>query len=110
MQRTEHSCVELADELFPAAEKELAAYARAVQELFGSEQARQSIDEWLGELESMDVPDAGAVPDWRRVTIAAAMKLAIRNLTQGSRMQLNSQHSFVKRYKGEDLCSGTSGS
>jgi hypothetical protein len=73
MQRTEQSCVELATELFPGAEKELTAYARAVQELFGSEQARQSIDDWVGELESMDLPAAGAIPDWRRVTIAAAL-------------------------------------
>jgi hypothetical protein len=79
IQRTEQSCVELAADLFPGAEKELAAYARAVQELFSSEQARQSIEDWLEELESMDLPAAGAIPDWRRVTIAAATQLAIRN-------------------------------
>jgi len=79
MQKTEPSCVELAADLFPGAEKELISYARAVQELFGSEQARQSVEDWLEELKSMDLPAAGAIPDWRRVTIAAATQLAIRN-------------------------------
>jgi hypothetical protein len=78
MQTKEQSCVELAAELVPDAEKELAAYARAIRELFGSEQARQSIEDWMAELESTDLPAGGAIPDWRRVTIAAAGRLAIR--------------------------------
>jgi hypothetical protein len=77
-QGTEQSCVELAAELLPDAEKELAAFTHAVYELFGSEQARQSVEGWLEDLESMDLPTAGAIPDWRRVTIAAAIQLAVR--------------------------------
>jgi hypothetical protein len=78
MQRTEQSCVELAAELAPDAEKELAAFILAVQESFGSEQARQSIEDWLEELESMDLPRGNAVSSWRPVTIAAAIRLASR--------------------------------
>ena len=71
-------CVELTGVFFDAAEKELAAYASAVRELFGSEQARQSTEDWMAELESMDWPGRDAAPDWRRVTIAAAVRLALR--------------------------------
>ena len=110
MQRTEQSCVELAAELLPDAEKELTAYARTVQKLFGSEQARQSVEGWLEKLESMDWPAAEAIPDWRLVTLAAARQLAFGLITQDPRMQMNSQHSLVKRHEWDDLCSGTSGS
>lgn len=78
MQRTEQTCVALTAELLPNAEKELAAYARAVLELFGSEQAQQSVEDWLEELESIDLPAEGAIPDWRRLTMAAASRLAVR--------------------------------
>lgn len=77
-QGTKQSCVELAAELLPDAEKELAAYARAVQELFGSEQARQSIEDWMAELDLIDWPSGDSAPDWRRLTITAAIRLAIR--------------------------------
>ena len=78
MQRTEQSCVELTAELLPDAEKELAAYARGVEELFGSEQARRSVQDWIRELELTELPVEGAIPDWRRLTIAAANRLAVR--------------------------------
>jgi hypothetical protein len=71
-------CVELTGVFVDAAEKELAAYARAVRELFGSEQARQSTEDWMAELESMDWPGRDAAPDWRGVTIRAAARLAHR--------------------------------
>jgi hypothetical protein len=78
MQRTEQSYVELTAELLPDAEKELAAYAHAVLELFGSEQAQQSVEDWIRELELMELPVEGAIPDWRRLTIVAASRLAVR--------------------------------
>jgi hypothetical protein len=77
-QGAKQSCVELAAELLPDAEKELAAYTRAVQELSGSEQARQSIEDWMAELDLIDWPSGDSAPDWRRLTIAAAIRLAIR--------------------------------
>jgi len=85
MQKTEQRCVELTTELLPGAEKELAAYASAVLELFGSGQARQSVEDWIKGLESMDLPTEGAIPDWRHLTIAAASRLAIR--VQNSRFK-----------------------
>jgi len=62
----------------PCAENELAAFAGAVQELFGAEQARQSIENWMEELGAMDWWSQGAMPDWRALTIAAAVRLASR--------------------------------
>jgi hypothetical protein len=78
MQGREQSCVELAAELVPEAEKQLFAYARAVQEMFGSEQVPQSVEDWMAELELMNWPPGTAIPDWRLVTIAAASRLAVR--------------------------------
>jgi hypothetical protein len=78
MPDTKPTCVELTSGLLPGAEKELAAYARAVQELFGSVEARQSIEDWREELQWMDWPSGERIPDWRRVTIAAAKRLASR--------------------------------
>ncbi len=62
------------------AEHELAAFARAVRELFGSEQARVSTAEWIDELESLDSPRPGA-SDFRRITTAVSARLADRQLS-----------------------------
>lgn len=79
MHRTkEDSALTALDGLCPCAERELAAFARAVEELFGPEQARQSIEDWMEELESMDWRSQETVRDWRRLTIAAAARLAGR--------------------------------
>jgi hypothetical protein len=63
------------------AERELAAFAGAVRELFGSEQARVSTAEWIDELESMNWPATPRVSDFRRITTAAAARLADRQLS-----------------------------
>ena len=55
---------------------ELAAFAGAVGELFGSEQARLSVSQWIDELELMDWPSRPGVSDFRRVTIATSARLA----------------------------------
>lgn len=60
------------------AEQELAAFARAVRELFGTEQERHSIEDWMQELESMDWAPEESDPDWRHVSVAAARRLADR--------------------------------
>lgn len=85
MQRTAQHCVELTAELLPGAERELAAFVRAVEERFGDVQARQSIEDWMEQLESMHWPEGGGDPDWRLLTIAASARLAARVNVQGLR-------------------------
>ena len=59
------------------AERELAAFFRAVGELYGAEQAEASAEDWLHELAvSEDVP--ASAREWRTLTIAAAARLASR--------------------------------
>ena len=62
------------------AERELAAFARAVRELFGPEQASLSTAEWIAALESLDWPARPGVSDFRRITTAASARLADRQL------------------------------
>jgi hypothetical protein len=62
------------------AERELAAFAGAVSELFGPEQARVSTAEWIDELESLNWPARPGVSDFRRITTAASARLAHRQL------------------------------
>lgn len=61
------------------AERELAAFDKAVSELFGQEQARLSTAEWIDELRSTNWPAGPGVSDFRRITTAASAKLAHRN-------------------------------
>src|ERR1700684_1311766 len=58
--------------------KGLGAFMRAVTELFGPEQARVAAEDWVDELEFVDILREQACPDWRSVTIAAAARLAKR--------------------------------
>jgi hypothetical protein len=71
-------CAGFSDRLLRQAELELGAFAGAVNKSFGSAHVGESIEDWLEELESIDWPDGEAIPDWRRVTIAAAARLASR--------------------------------
>ena len=67
------------------AEKELSAFVTAVHQLFGAEQSWQAGNIWIEELERMDWPSEAPVIDWRKVTIAAAGRLADRDKRQLSR-------------------------
>jgi hypothetical protein len=67
------------DDLVAAAERELAAFVNAVSESLGPSQAGLSADVWIEELLSMDFPDGSRIPDWRRITIMAASRLAKRS-------------------------------
>jgi hypothetical protein len=87
MQRTEQRCAELTAGLLPDAEKELAAFARAIRLQFGSEQARQSIEDWMAEFELVAWPREDTILDWRRITIAASVRLAGRINLQTSILQ-----------------------
>jgi hypothetical protein len=75
-------CNQLTSGLLILAGKELSAFIRAVDRLFGSEQARQSALDWIEELGCMDWPSGESIPDWRRVTVRASARLG--DLLSGS--------------------------
>jgi hypothetical protein len=56
----------------------LGAFFSAVSELFGSEQARLAVEDWLDELELMETLPGLTVRNWRSITIAASARLANR--------------------------------
>jgi hypothetical protein len=58
------------------AERELSAFISAVTQLYGSEEAKISAEDWLDEL--ADNPSLSTGQDWRAVTIAASARLANR--------------------------------
>jgi hypothetical protein len=60
-----------------SAERELAAFFGAVKELFGSELAELSAEEWLRELEATDDLPA-STPEWQTLTAKASLWLANR--------------------------------
>ena len=60
------------------AERELSAFIVAVAELFGPDQARISVEDWLDESGLIDVSPRSAHRDWRAITIAASLRLANR--------------------------------
>lgn len=64
-------------DLMTMAERELSAFFTAVTELFGSEQAQASAEDWLDELmASNDLP--ASTRQWRTLTVTAAARLASR--------------------------------
>lgn len=67
-------CIELTNSLLILAEKELAAFIGAVDELFGPQQARQSAFDWIEELELKDLRGQ-SIPDWRQATLGASARL-----------------------------------
>jgi hypothetical protein len=68
-------CIQLTSSFLILAEKELSAFIRAVDKLFGSEQARQSGLDWIEELGRMDWPSGKSIPDWRQATVGASARL-----------------------------------
>jgi hypothetical protein len=60
-----------------SAERELSAFFRAVTELFGSEQAEISADDWLRELSEIDGLPA-STHEWRLITAKVSTRLASR--------------------------------
>ena len=64
-------------ELMTMAERELSAFFNAVTQLFGSEQAEQSAEDWLNEL--IEIDGLPASPrDWQLITAKASTRLASR--------------------------------
>ncbi|MGA9671606.1 MAG: hypothetical protein WBQ94_20515 [Terracidiphilus sp.] len=75
-----------ASELVAAAERELAAYYKAVSATYGPEEAMRAAQVWIEELERMDGEEPknaprrfdGSLSKWRNVTITAAHRFASR--------------------------------
>jgi hypothetical protein len=64
-------------DLVTMAERELSAFFRAVTELFGTEQAELSAEDWLHEFAAIDsVPSSAR--ELRRITAKASTRLAGR--------------------------------
>ncbi len=62
-------------QLLGTAERELSAFVTAVTQLFDAEQGRKAANDWIEELDRTDWPSGASVNDWRKVTIAAAIRL-----------------------------------
>lgn len=73
LKKSNFSCADLTT----MAERELSAFIRAVTELFGSEQAELSAEDWLHELNESDGLPA-SIRDWRRITAKVSARLARR--------------------------------
>jgi hypothetical protein len=71
-------------DLITMAERELAAFFNAVTELFGSEQALLSAEDWLQEVMAININDRPindlptSTSQWRRLTLKVAARLASR--------------------------------
>ncbi len=65
-------------QVLKSAEREIASFHRAVSELYGSEMAQKAVLDWLEVMEGMTIPPDDTIAYWRRVTIFAADRLAIR--------------------------------
>jgi len=68
-----HPCSDVAT----MAERELSAFFNAITQLFGSEQAELSAEDWLRELIEIDALPASA-REWRVITAKASIRLAGR--------------------------------
>jgi hypothetical protein len=64
-------------DLVTMAERELSAFFNGVTQLFGSEQAKLSAEDWLQELIAIDHLPA-SIREWRFVTAKASTRLASR--------------------------------
>jgi hypothetical protein len=73
LKNSNHPC----PDLMTMAERELSAFFNAITQLFGLEQARLSAEDWLRELNEIDVLPA-SVREWRLITAKASTRLANR--------------------------------
>ena len=64
-------------DLVPIAERELSAFFHAVKDLFGSEQAARSAEDWLQELIEIDGLPV-STREWRLLTVKVSTRLASR--------------------------------
>jgi hypothetical protein len=73
LNNSNHPCPDFATR----AERELSAFFTAITQLFGSEQAKLSAEDWLQELIKTDALPA-STREWRLLTAKASTRLASR--------------------------------
>jgi hypothetical protein len=73
LKNSNHPCPDLT----AMAERELSAFFNAITQLFGSEQAEVSAEDWLRELIEIDGLPASA-REWQLITARASARLASR--------------------------------
>jgi hypothetical protein len=76
-------------DLMTMAERELSAFFNAVSQLFGSEQAELSAEDWLQELNESDVL-AASIREWRSITAKVSTRLAGRVTASSPSTELQS--------------------
>jgi hypothetical protein len=72
------NCKSTFGDLTAAAERELGAFLNAVTDLYGADQARLAAEDWILELETMDLVPELSPSVWRTLTIGSASRLAER--------------------------------
>jgi hypothetical protein len=82
---TRQASAALAADLLRTAERELSAFYTAILRRYGPEEARRAAYDWIEEMETMDWPLDGVVPNWRRVSIGAADCVAPRVIEEQAR-------------------------
>src|ERR1700733_2112080 len=71
------NCTPPCPDIMTVAEREWSAFFNAVTQLFASEQAMRSADDWLRQLIELDALPASA-REWRWITAKASTRLASR--------------------------------
>jgi hypothetical protein len=74
--------VERIADLLLTADRELASFYGAIEKRYGAEEARKAAYDWIDEVERMDWPLDGVVPNWSQVSIVAANCVAFRVIEQ----------------------------
>jgi len=85
---SQHSSARCAD-LVTMAERELSAFFNAVTQLFGSEQAELSAEDWLQELMEIDGLPASA-REWRLISAKVSARLASRGRASSRSVEFTS--------------------
>jgi hypothetical protein len=75
---TQQASVKMIADLLLTAERELASFYEAIEKRYGAEEARKAAHDWIEEVETMDWPVEGTIPNWRHVSIVATDCLASR--------------------------------
>jgi hypothetical protein len=78
MDSQERLCNSTCADQIHMAERELSAFISAVRQLFGPEEAKLSVEDWLDVSELVDSPPGSTSRDWRAVSVAASARLAKR--------------------------------